>query len=355
MRKTGRGAQKKLNNKFERLQRNREWNDGDADEYHDRGKTSFTAVHPKTIINKVNSPDLGLMYSMNPYQGCEHGCIYCYARNSHEYWGLGAGLDFETKIMIKRNAASLLEEHLRKPQWEANTIMLSGNTDCYQPIESKEQITRRILEVFWKYKHPVGVITKNALIQRDSDILQDLASKQLTSVLISITSLQEEVRRLLEPRTASVKQKLKTIEVLRSKNVPVQLMLGPVIPGLNDHEIFSIAEAAANHGAQGMVFTVVHLNGHIGELFTNWIHQAFPSKAKKVLSLIRQMHNGKLNDSRWGIRKRGEGELASMIHRQISLAKAVHFNNVEPIPAMNLELHKLHKSNQLNLFGSGEF
>ena len=347
--KKGRGAQRSVQNKFEKHIREREYSDNDIEELNENKKTKYIEVYPKTIVNKIDSPDLSLMYSMNPYQGCEHGCVYCYARNSHEYWGYGAGFDFEQNILIKRNAAELLAQHLRNPGWVAHPIALSGNTDCYQPIERKEKITREILKTFWKYRHPVSIITKNALISRDEDILQDLASKQLVHVTISITSLKEEIRRKLEPRTASVKQKLKVIEHFSSQNIPVQLMMGPIIPGLTNYEIFEVAKAAANAGARGMVFTVVHLNGHLGKLFTDWIYKAFPDKAKHVLSLIKQVHGGQLNDSRWGIRKRGEGQIAKMMHRQIGLAREKYFRN-RSMGGYDLELHKYYKDDQLNLF-----
>lgn len=349
MRKKGRGAQKNSQNKFDRLIKEREWTDDDIEEYEGQVKTEFQLIHPKTIVNKVKSPDVSMMYSMNAYQGCEHGCIYCYARNTHEYWGYSAGIDFESKIMIKRNAPILLESHLQNPHWTAYPISMSGNTDCYQPIERKERLTRKCLEVFWNYRHPVSIITKNALILRDIDILSQLASENLVHATISITSLNEDVRRKMEPRTASVKQKLKTIESLTKEGISTQLMMGPIIPGLNDHEIFDVAKAAADAGAVSMVFTMVRLNGQIGSLFLDWVVQAFPSKADKIISLIKQVHNGKLNDSRWGVRKRGEGKLATIIHRQIALAKARHMKG-RSAPAYNLNLHEHYKSKQLNLF-----
>ena len=180
----------------------------------DKNKTLYIDVFPKTIVNKVTSPDVSMMYSMNPYQGCEHGCIYCYARNTHEYWGYSAGLDFERRILVKRDAPKLLEEKLKSKRWEAHPIVMSGNTDCYQPAEKKFQITRKCLEVFLKYRHPVGIITKNALIRRDLDIIRELVKDNLIGVNVSVTSLSEETRRILEPRTASIKKRLQTISAL---------------------------------------------------------------------------------------------------------------------------------------------
>jgi len=349
MKEKGRGAQKQINNKFHQIQRERVWTDADIAEIEEKVKTQFQLVHPKSIVNKVNSPDTNMLYSMNPYQGCEHGCIYCYARNSHEYWGYGAGLDFETKIMLKRNAPLLLENYLQNPNWKAYPISLSGNTDCYQPIERKEELTRKCLQVFWNYRHPVSIITKNALILRDIDILKNLAEHKLVHTTISITSLNEEVRRKLEPRTSSVQQKLKAIETLTNNGIPTQLMMGPIIPGLNDHEIFDVAKAASDAGAVNMIFTMVRLNGQIGTLFLDWVVQAYPSKAEKIISLIKQVHNGKLNDSRWGVRKTGEGKLATIIHRQIALAKAKYMKG-KSLPPYDISLHEHYKSKQLNLF-----
>ena len=203
----GRGAQSQVHNKFIELSHEErdDFLNYCAVEDEDRTvKTTFIETFPKSIINKVTSPDVGMSYSLNPYQGCEHGCVYCYARNSHEYWGYGAGIDFESKILIKKTAPQLLEKKLQSKSWKAATIALSGNTDCYQPIEKSLKITRQLLKVFLKYKHPVGIITKNALIQRDLDILTELAKDNLVSVYLSITSLNEQTRRLLEPRTASI-------------------------------------------------------------------------------------------------------------------------------------------------------
>jgi len=190
-------------------------------------RTQYLPIFPKTIVNKVNSPDVGMAFSMNPYQGCEHGCIYCYARNTHEFWGYSAGLDFERKILIKKDAPKLLEEKLKNKRWKARTIVLSGNTDCYQPAEKKFQITRACLEVFWKYRHPVGIITKNALVLRDLDIFKKLNEHQLIGINISVTSLSEKTRRILEPRTTTIKKRLAAIKVLSENKIPVNAMLAP--------------------------------------------------------------------------------------------------------------------------------
>lgn len=321
----GRGAQHHTDNKF--LEHHQELKDDFLNhcalegEVAQSEKTSFIATFPKSIVNKVTSPDIGMGYSINPYQGCEHGCVYCYARNSHEYWGYNAGLDFEQKILVKKNAPELLEKHLQKKSWVPNTIVLSGNTDCYQPIEKKLEITRALLKVFLKYKHPVGIITKNALIQRDMDLLEALAKDNLIHVSISITTLDESIRRMLEPRTASIKKRLETVEVLTKIGVPVNVMMAPIIPAINSHEILPLVEEVAKRGAVSVGYTVVRLNGSIGEVFTEWINKRMPDRAEKVLHQIAACHGGNLNDSQYGRRMKGEGSFAEQIHQQFTIAR----------------------------------
>jgi len=286
---------------------------------------------------------------MNPYQGCEHGCIYCYARNSHEFWGYSAGLDFERKILIKKDASKLLAKKIKHKNWSANTIVLSGNTDCYQPAEKKFQITRECLKVFLKYKHPVGIITKNALVLRDLDLLKALNKDQLVGVNISITSLSEQTRRIVEPRTVSIKKRLQTIRILSEHNIPVNAMLAPIIPGINSHEIMSLAKAVSDNGACSVGFTVVRLNGAIGQIFTDWIHKTLPDKAHKVLHQIEACHGGKLHDSRFGIRTKGEGQIANHLHELMRLAKHRYFKG-KHFPKLNTQLHESYKTGQLKLF-----
>ena len=312
-------------------------------------KTVFLDTFPKTIINKVKSPDVGMEFSLNPYQGCEHGCVYCYARNSHEYWGYGPGLDFEQKILVKRNAAALLEQKLRSKSWEAAPIILSGNTDCYQPVEKELKITRRLLELFLKYRHPVGIITKNALIQRDLDLLQELAKDNLVRVNLSITSLDEKVRRLLEPRTASIKKRLETLEKLSERGVPVNVMMAPIIPSINSHEILPLVKEVALRGAGSVGYTVVRLNGAIGEIFSGWIRKALPDRAEKVLHQIAECHGGNLNDSRFGTRMKGEGKLADQVKQQFIVARKKYLKKTE-LPVLNCSLHEQYKDGQMKLF-----
>ena len=278
---------------------------------------------PKKIISTNTSPDIGFSTSINPYQGCEHGCLYCYARTTHEYWGWSAGTDFETKIIVKREAPRMLEEELLKPTWKPQVIMLSGITDCYQPLEKKMKLTRGILEVMLKYRNPVGIITKNALVVRDLDILQELAKFNLVRVIFSITTQDEYLRRLLEPRTASAKKKFEAMKKLSASGVPIHVMNAPIIPSINDYEMSEIVKLSAAHGAESVNYTVVRLNGEIASIFKDWIYRHFPDRACKVLNQIKELHNGQLEDRRFGKRMSGEGEYARVIRNlfQVSIKK----------------------------------
>ncbi|MBD3583136.1 PA0069 family radical SAM protein [Flavobacterium selenitireducens] len=349
----GRGAQKNVKNRF--FAESYEISDdflnycaAEGDDA-DPNKTQYLEVFPKTIVNKVESPDVRMGWSMNAYQGCEHGCIYCYARNSHEYWGYSAGLDFERKILVKKNAPKLLEEKLSGKNWKCETIVMSGNTDCYQPAEKKFQITRQCLEVFQKYRHPVAIITKNALISRDMDIVSKLAADNLIGVNVSITSLSEKTRMLVEPRTATIRKRLDTVKLLSQAGVPVNVMIAPIIPGINSHEVLPLAKAAADAGAVSIAHTIVRLNGQIAEIFTDWIHKAMPDRAEKVLNHIKAVHGGTLNDSRWGQRMKGEGEFAEQIHAQMRLARTKFFAGKE-FPALNHNLYEQYRDGQFRLF-----
>lgn len=312
-------------------------------------KTKFIPTHPKTIVNKVTSPDLGFSYSINPYQGCEHGCVYCYARNTHTYWGYSAGVDFEQKILIKQNVPALLRKQLGSKSWKPLTIMLSGNTDCYQPVERKFKITRSILEVLCEFKHPTSVITKNALILRDLDILAQMAKLNIVRVVISLTSLNEELRSVLEPRTSSSKNRLKTIKKLSDAGIPVRAMVAPIIPSLTDHEIHDIAKAASEAGAYDIGYTIVRLNGDVGPIFKDWLGRAFPDKYDRVIHQIENCHGGKVNDSRFGKRMRGEGQFADIIKQQIQLARAQYFKTTKACVLTSEHFEKL-KNPQLRLF-----
>ncbi len=312
----GRGAQFNTKNRFLKDERTKEHIEAIDDWSEDNTPTQYLEQLSKTIVNKVDSPDVGMAYSMNAYAGCEHGCIYCYARNVHEYWGYSAGLDFERKIIVKKNAPQLLRKQLMHPKWEVMPIMLSGNTDCYQPAEQKYRLTRGLLEVCNEFNQPVGILTKNAWIIKDKDVLQELAKKRLVSAMVSITSFNEDLRRVMEPRTTTAKQRLKVIEELSSAGIRMGVMMGPMIPGLNDHEMQRIMKAAADVGAVFTAYTFIRLNGAIKFLFHDWLYKNFPDRADKVWHLIEQSHDGKVNDTRWGLRMRGEGAVAEIITQQ---------------------------------------
>jgi DNA repair photolyase len=312
----GRGAQFNTPNKFLKNQKVREHVEGIDDWTEPNTETQYFEDDAKGIVNKVDSPDVGMFYSMNPYQGCEHGCIYCYARNSFEYWGWSAGIDFERKIIVKKNAAQLLRKFLMNPKWECVPIGLSGNTDCYQPAEKKFRITRSLLEVCNEFNQPVGMITKNAGMLRDKDLLGEMGKKNIVSILVSITSFNEDLRRVMEPRTTTGKQRLKLIEEMSKAGVRMGVMLGPMIPGLNEHEMHDIIKAASGAGATFSAYTYIRLNGAIKLLFHDWLYKNFPDRADKVWHFIEGSHNGKVNDSRWGVRMRGEGNIAEMVGMQ---------------------------------------
>ncbi|HET7897085.1 MAG TPA: PA0069 family radical SAM protein, partial [Flavisolibacter sp.] len=312
----GRGAQLNTRNSFEKRETAKEHIEAIDEWTEEDVQTQYIPVVAKSIVNKVESPDVGMFYSMNPYQGCEHGCIYCYARNSFEYWGYSAGLDFESKILVKEDAPKLLRQFLRHPRWECVPISISGNTDCYQPAEKRFRLTRALLEVCDEFNQPVGIITKNAAVLRDLDLLQKMAEKRIVSVILTITSFNEELRRVMEPRTTTAAQRLRTIETLSKAGVQTGVMMGPMIPGLNDHEMPAIIKAATEAGATFSAYTFIRLNGAVKILFHDWLYKNFPDRADKVWHQIESSHGGKVNDSQFGRRMRGEGKIASLISHQ---------------------------------------
>jgi len=312
----GRGAQFNTINRFLNTSVSKEEVTGIDEWIEDDIKTIYLEDHSKSLVNKVTSPDVGMEYSMNPYQGCEHGCIYCYARNSFEYWGYSAGIDFESKIIVKKNAPALLRKFLMNPKWDAATLNLSGNTDCYQPAERKFGITRELLKVCREFNQPVAIITKNSGVLRDIDLLNDLNKHKLTAVMVTITSQNEDLRQKMEPRTTTAKQRFKIIENLSSLGIPAGIMIGPVIPGLNDHEIHDLLKTASDAGAITAGYTFVRLNGSVKLLFHDWLHKTFPDRADKVWHMIESGHKGKVNDSEFGRRMRGEGPIADMVNMQ---------------------------------------
>ncbi|WP_341842488.1 PA0069 family radical SAM protein [Chitinophaga caseinilytica] len=312
----GRGAQVNPKNKYLAEEYAQEHPEGIDEWWQADVPTQIFEENAKTLVNKVDSPDVGMWYSMNPYQGCEHGCIYCYARNSHQFWGFSAGLDFERKIVAKTNAPELLRKFLNNKNWVPRPVSLSGNTDCYQPLERKMWLTRQCLEVAWEYRQPVGIITKNALVLRDKYILQKMAEHQLICVYVSLTTLQEDLRQKMEPRTATAVQRLKVIRELSELGVPVGVMTAPIIPGLNDHEIPRLLEQAAENGAKYAGYTVVRLNDAVKIIFKDWLQKNFPDRSDKVWHMIEGLHGGEVNDSQFGRRMRGDGNLADIIRQQ---------------------------------------
>jgi DNA repair photolyase len=276
----------------------------------------------RTIIATNESPDVGFDASINPYRGCEHGCTYCYARPYHEYLGFSAGLDFETKILVKEDAPELLRRELSSPKWQPRVLGISGVTDAYQPIERHLQVTRRCLEVLAECRNPVTIVTKNHLVARDADLLGELARYSAALVFVSITTLDPDLARRMEPRAAQPAGRLAAVRELRAAGVPTGVMVSPVVPGLNDHEIPAILAAAADAGAQFASSTVVRLPQAVGDLFERWLTQHYPERKDKVLGRIKELHGGKVTDARFGIRHKGEGVLAKSIGDLFAVARA---------------------------------
>lgn len=276
-------------------------------------ETQYLYDTTKSVLAHNDSPDTGFSFSINPYRGCEHGCIYCYARPSHEFLGFSAGLDFETRILVKQNAPELLSEAFQKPSWEPQVVALSGNTDPYQPLERRLGITRRCLEVFLKHRNPVAIITKNHLVTRDADLLEEMARYNLVRVTLSITTLNPELVGVMEPRTSRPERRLKALEELSNRGVPVSVNVAPVVPGLTDEEMPAILKAAAEHGATNASYIMMRLPGPVKELFLDWLKREFPDRVQRVVNRLTDLRGSQLTDSRFGVRMRGEGEWADMM------------------------------------------
>jgi DNA repair photolyase len=279
------------------------------------------ADRARSLITTNDSPDVGFEASINPYRGCSHGCIYCFARPSHSYLGLSPGLDFETKLFYKDNAGPLLEAELARPGYAPKPIALGINTDAYQPLEKRLGVTRSVLTVLARYRHPVSLITKSALILRDRDLLKDLARDRLVSVMLSVTSLSDEIKRSLEPRTASPEARLRVLRELAAEGIPVGVMVAPVIPAITDHEIEDILAAAREAGATCAGYVLLRLPHEVKDLFREWLSEFYPDRAKHVMSLLQQSHGGKDYDSRFGHRMRGSGPYADLLHTRFRLAR----------------------------------
>lgn len=308
----GRGARKNLPNQYKRLHREEDPAALEADELR-QVPTEFLADNTRSVLSKNNSPDIPFTYSINPYRGCEHGCVYCYARPSHEYLGFSAGLDFETKILVKEAAPELLAQAFSQSSWEPQVVSVSGNTDPYQPGERKFELTRDCLKVFLKYRNPVSIITKNYLVTRDIDLLKKLAKKNLVHVTLSVTSLRSEVVGAMEPRTTRPARRLKAIKRLAENNIPVGVNIAPVVPGLTDEELPAILKKAASQGALHAGYGMLRLPGPVEPLFLDWIKESFPERADKVVNRLKHIREGKLSDNRFGDRMKGQGLFAETV------------------------------------------
>lgn len=322
----GRGAGINPTNRFEtiHLEVLGEHRDTLREEHPDGVHLRREVIHDasRTIINHVDSPDIGFKWTVNPYRGCEHGCIYCYARPGHEYLGLSCGLDFETKIHAKVDAPELLRSALMKESWAGETIVMSGVTDPYQPLERELEITRRCLEVMAEFRQPVALITKNRLITRDVDVLARLAGHRCASAAVSLTTLDNKLASIMEPRASSPGDRLAAIRELSAAGVPVTVMTGPIIPRINDHEIPALLTAAAEAGASSGGYTFIRLPYQIKDLFLEWLSRHFPDRAAHVQSLVRQSRGGSLYDAAWFQRHRGQGEIAAQIGTTFKLFAA---------------------------------
>jgi DNA repair photolyase len=321
----GRGASWSPANRFEKMHvdlTDVDVVDADPEEEEKpRRATQYFRDATKTIIARNQSPDVGFETSINPYRGCEHGCIYCFARPTHEYLGFSAGLDFESRIMVKSDAPRLLEAELSSPKWKPQLLMMSGVTDCYQPIERKLRITRSCLEVIAKFRNPVGILTKNRLVTRDIDILSELARHNAAVVNLSVTTLDAKLQRILEPRTSPPAARLDAVAQLRAAKIPVGVMVAPVIPGINDHEIPAIVAACAKAGAQFAGHVLLRLPWAVAPLFEHWLDEHFPERKAKVLERVRATRGGeKLYDSRWRKRQIGEGIFAEQIESMFEVS-----------------------------------
>ncbi len=311
----GRGASANPLNRFERIEVEMEVPGPD------RVETALLRDSSRSIITRNDSPDVGFEVSLNPYRGCEHGCIYCYARPTHEYLGFSAGLDFETRILAKEEAPEILRRELSSPKWQPQTLAMSGVTDPYQPVERKLEITRRCLGVLAEFRQPVSVITKNELVTRDIDHLSELAGHKAAAVVLSITTLDGELARRMEPRASHPRDRLKAIERLAAAGIPVGVNVAPVVPAITDHEIPRILEAAAAAGAQSAGYVMLRLPGAVSGLFETWLEEHFPDRKEKVLNRVRELRGGKLNDPNFGSRMRGQGIFAEQVKAVFETSK----------------------------------
>jgi DNA repair photolyase len=341
-----RGAAGNPPNRFEKihLEPDEEWNP----EEDPLPRTQFLHDRTSTIIARNDSPDVGFEASINPYRGCEHGCIYCYARPFHDYLGFSSGLDFETKIMVKLDAQKLLRQELASPKWRPQVIAMSGVTDCYQPIERRLKLTRGCLEVLAEFRNPVAIITKNRLVTRDVDVLGELAKHEAAAVFISLTTLDTELRKVMEPRTSPPAARLAAISTLAKAGIPVGVLIAPVIPGLTDHEIPSLVAAAAEAGARTAGYVILRLPHAVAPMFEQWLTQHFPERKEKVLNRLRDMRHGKLYEYAFGKRMRGEGIFAEQIESLFDVACRKHRLDGD-LPKLSTAAFRRAAKNQMEL------
>ncbi len=315
-------------------------------------QTQVSEEMARSLITYNKSPDLPFDRSINPYRGCEHGCVYCFARPTHSYLGYSPGLDFETRLIARPNAPEVLEAELRKRSYKVAPIAIGTNTDPYQPIEKQHKIMRRCLEVLQRFHHPVAIVTKGTLIERDIDILGQMAAQGLVKVGVSVTTLDAHVARVMEPRVPTPKRRLATIARLSGAGIPVRIMLGPVVPALTDHEAEALLEAGAAHGAEAASWIMLRLPLEVSELFQEWAQVHFPDRAARILARVREMHGGKLYEAQWGKRMRGEGPYAKMIAQRIEVAMKRHGLR-RYTPDLRCDLFRVPSKigDQLSLFG----
>jgi DNA repair photolyase len=332
----GRGAQTNETGRFERVHRE-PFDDGwdESDEGPAPLRTTVTAEAARVIITRNDSPDVGFDRSINPYRGCEHGCIYCYARPAHAYMGLSPGLDFESKLFFKPAAGRLLEAELSRPSYRPAVIHIGGNTDPYQPQERRLRVTRAVLGVLARFSHPASIITKSGLIVRDLDILGPMAGAGLVRAAVSVTTLDRRLARLMEPRAATPERRLETVRALSAAGVPTAVMFAPVIPGLNDHELEGVLERAAGAGATSAGYVILRLPLEIKDLFREWLEGKLPDRADRVMSLVRQTRGGRDYDAEWGKRMKGEGPIAELIGQRFRIAKR-RFGLDRALPPLDL-------------------
>jgi DNA repair photolyase len=341
-----RGAVSNPPNRFEQIvfERDEDWDP----ENDPAPATRFLRDNSQTLITYNESPDIPFNAGINPYRGCEHGCSYCYARITHEFLGFSAGLDFETRIMVKEDAPALLRKELSAKRWKPQLLAMSGVTDCYQPIERRLQLTRKCLAVLAEFRNPVGIITKNHLVTRDIDLLQELARHNAVGVNVSINSLDADLARRLEPRASSPRHRLAAVEVLAKAGIPVGVLVAPIIPGLNDHEVAKVLEAAGKSGARWAGMEILRLPLTVSAIFQDWLERNEPGKKAKILDRIRSMRGGKLNDPRFGERMRGHGVFADQIRQMFEVARR-KAGLAEDAPALSTAAFRRPPGNQLEL------